>query len=103
MVECRVGKASPKRMCSAIALSLSSFTKSAFQYHCKPGGYNPSNILCKAGCGSVPTKSSAGFLKARMDLNISSAFSSAPVYVQTIKHIFLKCKCSGKGGAGGTV
>src|SRR5439155_8015021 len=64
MVECIVGSASPKRMCCAIASSLNSFTKSARQYHCKPGGYRASNMLCNAGCGSGPTKSRAGFLKS---------------------------------------
>src|SRR5881394_3851838 len=103
MVECIVGSASPNGMCLAIASSLSSLTKSARQYHCKPGGYSASNMLCNAGCGSGPTKSSAGFLKARIGLNVSSAFSGGPAYAQTTPHIFFMCKCYGNGGAGGTV
>src|SRR6476661_5696324 len=98
MVECIVGSVSPKRMCWAIASSLSLFTKSALQYHCKPGGYNASNILCNAGCGRGPTKSSAGFLKARIGSNVFSAFSCGPAYAQTTPHIFFICRCSGNGG-----
>jgi len=50
-------------------------TKSAFQYHCKPGAYRPSNMPLKhrdAGIG--PTMSSAGALKLRIGLNIFAAF-----------------------------
>src|SRR5438874_13600468 len=103
MVECIVGSASPKRMCCAIASSLNSFTKSARQYHCKPGGYRASYMLCNAGCGSGPTKSRAGFLKPRTGLNVSSALLCGPVEAQTTPHIFFMCRCSVKGGAGGTV
>ena len=38
MVECIDGSALANLMCSAIASSLSFITKSARQYHCKPGG-----------------------------------------------------------------
>ena len=37
IVECSDGSSEPCLTCRAIASSLSSFTKSAFQYHCKPG------------------------------------------------------------------
>src|SRR5882724_6513042 len=50
-----------------------------------------------------PTKSSAGFLKARIGANVSSAFSCGPAYAHTTPHIFFMCRCSGNGGAGGTV
>src|SRR5947199_9727397 len=103
MVECIEGSASPKRMWWAIASSLNSFTKSARQYHCKPGGYSASNILCNAGCGSGPTKSRAAFLKVRIGLNVSTALASGPAYVQTTPHIFFMLRCSGKGGPGRTV
>src|SRR2546430_17722621 len=89
-------------MCCAIASSPISFTKSARQYHWRPGGYNASNMLCNAGCGSGPTKSSAGFLKARIGLNSSSAFSFAPAEAPNTPLIFFTCKCSGERGAGGT-
>src|SRR5438445_9273133 len=60
-------------------------------------------MLCNAGWGSGPTKSKAGLLKARIGLNVSSAFSCGPAYAQTTPHIFFMCRGSGKGGPGGTV
>src|SRR5881398_2743763 len=57
----------------------------------------------QCGWGIGPTKSSAGFLKARMGLKVCSAFSCGPAYAQTTPHIFFMCRSSGKGGAGGTV
>src|SRR4029453_14457791 len=103
MVECIVGRALANLTCCAIASSLSSLTKSARQYHCNPGGYSPSNMLCKAGCGSGPTRSSAAFLKERIGLNVFLPCCGRPLHVQKTPHIFLKRRFSGKGGAGGTV
>src|SRR4029453_5686991 len=103
MVECIEGSASPKPVCCVIASSVNSFTKSARQYHCNPGGYRASNMVCNAGWGSGPTKSRAGFLKARIGFNVFFAFVCGPANAQTTPHIFFMCRCSGKGGAGGTV
>src|SRR5437763_16352548 len=103
MVECIVGRWGAHFICKSMALSLSSVKKSALQDDCKPAGYKASNRLCNTGQGIGPAKSAAGVRKARMGCNSSSARSSGAVEHHTMAHIFCRCKCSGKGGPGGTV
>src|SRR3989440_2956421 len=103
IVECIVGSRALYFTCKSMAFSLRSLKKSAFQYHCKPAGYKASNRLCKTGHGIGPAKSTAGVRKARMGFNSSSARSIGAVEHHTMAHIFCRCNCSGKGGAGGTV
>src|ERR1700760_5069033 len=103
MVEWSDGTSEPCLICRAIASSLSSFTKSAFQYHCMPGVNSPSNMLCNMGYGMGAKNSKAGVRNLRAGSRILFACSSVPVEHHTMPHIFLKCNASGKGGAGGTV
>src|SRR5260221_1423457 len=102
IVECIVGSCAPYFTCRSIAFSLRSLKKSAFQYHCKPFGYNASNRLCRTGHGIGPAKSTAGGTFARIGLKSSSAVSSAPLQHHTIAHIFWRGNGSWKGGAVGT-
>jgi class 3 adenylate cyclase len=57
----------------------SRLVRALLQYHCRPGGYRASNMLWRAGCGSGPTRSSAGGRKLRMGLKVVSACSGRPV------------------------
>ena len=47
-------------MCVSIASSGSDFTKSPFQYHCRPFGKNGSNSACIAGNGIGPIQLKIG-------------------------------------------
>src|SRR4029453_15604612 len=47
-------------MCLSIASSESDFTKSPFQYHCRPFGKNGSNSPLIAGIGIMPIQSKSG-------------------------------------------
>ena len=47
-------------MCVSIASSGRDFTKSPFQYHCRPFGKNGSNNVCIAGNGIAPIQLKMG-------------------------------------------
>src|SRR4051795_12093717 len=47
-------------MCTSMAASGSDFTKSPFQYHCRPFGKNGSNSPLIAGIGIVPIQLKSG-------------------------------------------
>src|SRR5215469_2148821 len=97
-----VGSFDPCSTCRAMTSSLNSVKLSARQYHCKPGTYKPSNRLCTAGNGAGPIWSRSGWPTERIDLVDSSVCSEVPVQHQIIPQTFLRWRCAGNAGAGGT-
>ena len=69
-------------MCTSMAWSVSDFTKSPFQYHCRPFGKNGSNRPLIAGSGISPNPKDAealktwgrGYWKAIHPFNLAGAY-----------------------------
>ncbi len=59
-------------------------------------------MLCRAGKGRGPKKSTAGGPNLRSAATTSPALAWGPVYAATTPHIVVLCSSTGNGGPGGT-
>src|SRR5512132_3006891 len=97
-----LGASAACAMCTSIAWSLSDFTKSPFQYHCRPFGKNGSNKLLIAGIGIMPvqSKSDAGSCSSRGAMALRPAASEPLKHEMTAHARLFQCSF-GKGSVGG--